>query len=113
MNIMSNKFNPILVKKNKIDSKTKEHQDNLKRKHGIDKDNIVIVEKSNMLKTISSVVSGIFRYVATIAIIGLAFIGIIAIVFPEPRKEIIDIIMQALQEIKRYGFNFQSVIILK
>ena len=99
---MKNKFNPILVKKNTLDNKEKKHQDELKKIHGIEDEKVVVVEKNNFIKYFIRLFSSVFKDIVSITLIILAFIGLVSIIFPAPRADIIDIFSSALTEMKSF-----------
>lgn len=70
----------------------KEEQNRLKKKHNITDENVTVVEKSNMVKFTVNTVTRIVKFVATIVLIALAAIGLISIVYPEPRADVLKIL---------------------
>ncbi len=75
----------------------------LKKKHGIAQDQeVVVVEKSNMVKFLLRYLGFGIRLAATILLLFLAFIGLVAIVYPEPRMDLLTI----FQNVQKDLFSF-------
>lgn len=96
------RFNSTLVKKVKEDQTYREEQEALKKKHHITNKNVVVVEKSNMVKFFVKTIRGLIRTGALLAVTILAFTGMIALVYPEPRQEIWSIYAGAVRELISY-----------
>ena len=77
-----------------------EKQSELKEKYDIADEEIVVVEKSNTLKFLIRSLASLIRITATIVLITLAFIGLVAIVYPEPRNELLQIWEMILGQLK-------------
>lgn len=67
--------------------------------HMEDQDQILIVEKDNTAKFLVGAVGSLVRLVATIAILCLAFCGIVALVYPAPREELLTILIGGANDI--------------
>lgn len=92
---MQHKFKGSILEKQAIQElEFEKGQDKLKNKYGIDKD-VVVVEKSNILRILGDMI----RITAKILILLFASIGVISLIYPNPRKEVIDIITYSLSEI--------------
>lgn len=98
-----------MAKKYKINLKQKvlsersfqERQEGLKAKYDIDPDKeVVVVEKSNTFKFTVKTVAVIFRLCATIILLILAFVGLVAIVYPAPREQLQLILQMALEQLR-------------
>lgn len=76
-------------------------QEELKQKHNLETDKIV-VEKSNMVKFTVNTVKDIIRTVANILLFILAAIGIVALVYPEPRQALIGVWQEVYMQLKTY-----------
>ncbi len=95
---MSNKYSK-LIKLIDEEKEFKENQIKLHNKHkDIDKDK-VIVEKTNTLKFILSFLANIIKITSEIILIMLASIGIISLIYKEPREELIIIFNDIYQAI--------------
>lgn len=82
--------------------KQKEKQDNLKSQYGIEKDVFVIEKKSSVAQTVKAILSfslTVLRIIATILLVLLAIIGLMAIIYPEIRQELILAIRQIISEV--------------
>lgn len=92
---MKNKFKQGLVQSVTEKQKQIEQQEILHKKHGIDDENKIIVEKSSFYKVIFTVC----RISAEILLIMLATIGIIAFIYETPRQDLLDIFLEIKKQI--------------
>lgn len=97
---MANKFKTSLVSQVKAQEATEQEQKVLHKKHNIEDENVIVVEKSNMTKFLISTIGGVIRTFATIVLLILAVIGLTAIIYPEPRADMIDILFDLIKQIK-------------
>ena len=97
---MANKFKTSLVSQVKAQEATVQEQKSLHEKHNIEDENIIVVEKSNMTKFLISTIGGVIRTLSTIILLILAIIGLTAIIYPEPRADLIDIMFDLVDQIK-------------
>lgn len=67
-----------------------------------EKEDTIIVEKSNMIKFLIQTIGIMIRIAAEITIITFALIGIAAVVYPEPRADLIIIMKQMISQITSY-----------
>ena len=98
---MKHEFNQVLQVGEEEELQEEKKQRKLKEKFGIKGKNVVVVERTNMVKFMIRTMAAIIRLVATIFLISLAFIGILALVYEEPRKELVEILWNALEQIKQ------------
>lgn len=91
---MKHRFKNVLQKEVQREKIFDTNQDKLKNKYGIDKD-VVVVEKANILKTLGVLVMAI----AKILLLFLATFGLIALIYPEPRAEVLKIFNLSISEI--------------
>lgn len=96
------KFQNMLQEKVRKDKEFEEQQENLKKKHHIQRKNVVVVEKSNMIKFLLKLLIGLLRFGATAVLLGFAVIGITAMVYPEPRYIMIGIGRDVLFQLMDY-----------
>ena len=90
---MKHEFNQVLQVGAEEEKQEEKKQEKLKRKFGI--------QGKNVIKFTVRVIAAIIRLAATILLIGLAFIGILALIYEEPRKELMDILWNAIDQIKQ------------
>lgn len=96
MKYKENHLDRLLEEKYKIEEK----QNKLKAKYDIEKENIVIVEKNNIIKfLIKNVVSG-GKLICSIILIFLAFVGLLSLIHPEIRNQLEIILKGILSELK-------------
>lgn len=79
--------------------KEKEEQRILHEKHGIEDENVVVVEKPSLMKFILKSIGFIIRLLITIVFIGFAAVGIIGMVYTEPRELILEIIINGFSNL--------------
>ena len=63
---------------------------------------VVVIERNNTLKFLIRSLGVIIRLFASITLITLAIIGIVAIVYPEPRFELLKILNNVLTELYEF-----------
>lgn len=89
------------AKKIKEEREFKEEQDRLHKKHeGID-ENKVIVETSNTYKFTLSFLRGALKTTCTIIIFILAAIGLITVIYPNVREELMVVVQAVIDEVMR------------
>ncbi|MBD8974024.1 MAG: hypothetical protein EGQ63_09335 [Clostridiales bacterium] len=77
-------------------------QQKLHSKHKIKDENVVVVEKSNLIAfSVKSIVAFV-HMAAGIAILILAAIGLLCLVYPDTRKEFIEIMNQVEVQVRQY-----------
>lgn len=75
-------------------------QKRLHDKHKIKDEHIVVVEKDNTFKFTLRILEQLTRLTATITVLVLAAIGIISLLYPEVRKELIDVLQVIMEQAK-------------
>lgn len=76
-------------------------QEELKQKHNLETDKVV-VEKSNMVKFTVNTVKEIIRTLASILVFILAAIGLVALVYPEPRQALLGVWQEVYTQLRSY-----------
>ena len=99
---MANRFKPGLNKEAEKILKEEEQQEELHRKHKEISRDKVIVERGPW-SVIAKVLLWILKAVLLIAVIALVAVGIIALVYPEPRAALIDLWINILGELHLGG----------
>ncbi|WP_346663757.1 hypothetical protein [uncultured Merdimonas sp.] len=83
-----------------IDKKAFEaKQEQLKEKYQVAEENKIIVEKSNMIKFLIRTAGAVVRVCAGGAVLILAAVGILALIYPGPRREMLLIGQEILEEL--------------
>lgn len=77
-------------------------QQKLHLKHKIEDENVVVVEKSNLISFSVKSIVAIVHMAAGIAILILAAIGLLCLVYPDTRKEFIEIMNQVEVQVRQY-----------
>lgn len=88
------KFKSGLYKTVKEETAFKENQQKLKKKYQINKPDVVVVEKTNMTKFLIRLLIGFIKFAATTAILILAVIGLLTLIYPQIRAEFISVWLQ-------------------
>lgn len=94
------KFRSGFVREVQEEKKREEEQRRLHEKHGVRDENLIIVEKNNMLKFLIRTLGRIIRYAATTAIFILAALGLLSLIYPEIRREQILVLMSILDDVR-------------
>ena len=89
-----------LKKQSKKNKQPQIRQAQLKSQYHLeDQDQILIVEKGKTAKYMIGALGSLVRLVATIIILCLAFCGLVALVYPAPREELLSILMRGYADI--------------
>lgn len=80
----------------------KQEQKRLHTKHDIEDENVIIVEKSNMVKFSVKSLGVVLRSSATIILLCLAAIGLLCIVYPETRRPFQEVVAQIFNQLTQY-----------
>ena len=86
-----------LVKKIRIEQEENQKQKKLQEKYGIN-ENVRIVERNNMGKFFVKTIGKCIRIVAVIILFILAAIGLTALIYPEIRQELLQVLGGVLAE---------------
>lgn len=76
--------------------KERQEQEELRKKYDI-KEEVVVKETSNMGKFMIKSIGGVIRIIATVAVLILAAIGIITLIYPESRQILFETIREAFE----------------
>lgn len=93
------KFKSGLYKTVKEETAFREEQQKLKKKYQINKQDVVVVEKTNMTKFFIRLLIGFFKFAATAAILILAVIGLLTLAYPQIRTEFLNVWLQIMAQI--------------
>jgi len=91
------KYKESLVKKIRIEQEENQKQKKLQEKYGIN-ENVRIVERNNMGKFFVKTIGKCIQIVAVIILFILAAIGLIALIYPEIRQELLQVLGGVLAE---------------
>lgn len=72
-----------------------EQQRMLHEKHNIEDENVIVVEKSGFYRMLTA----LCRTIAAIIVFILAAVGLLSIIYPEPRNEMIGILTSAISQV--------------
>lgn len=93
------KYKTGLARQIRENEEFRQEQESIKKKHHIDDEGVVVVEKSNMVKFSIRLIIGILRFTASALIILLAAAGLLTIIYPQPREELITVITDIFYQI--------------
>ena len=99
---MGNKYKKGLVKDIEEKKEFQKAQNRLKERHHIDQEEVIVVEKSNMTKFLIQTAGNIIRIIAGITVFAFAVIGMAAMIYPDPRMELIEISKKVIEELLNY-----------
>ena len=91
------KYKESLVKKIRIEQEENQKQKKLQEKYGIN-ENVRIVERNNMGKFFVKTIGKCIRIAAVIILFILAAIGLTALIYPEIRQELLQVLGGVLAE---------------
>lgn len=95
------KFRKELVREVKREEENRKKQKKLREKFDIPKD-VVIVEKTNTFKFLVNVTGGVIKTAVLIIIFLLTVIGIVSLVFPVSRNELIHQFIITMKELRNF-----------
>ena len=96
------KFKTGLVAEARNKIHEKEEQDRLHEKHDDVPVDVRIVEKSSAVRAVLNFLMTAVRVAATIAVATLAILGLLAVIYPEPRGELFRILREIYETILGY-----------
>ena len=89
------KFKRGLVEEIEAENAERENQQRLREKHGVEDQNKIVVEKSSAPRVILT----IFRIIAEVILLCLAAVGVIALIYKEPRADLIQIFLDMKKQL--------------
>lgn len=92
------KFKKTFVSAAKADMEKEKEQKRLRKKHHIEDEGLLIVERDNLLKFFVRCLASTIRIGATIFLFLLVAMGLVAIVYPEVREVLFRVLDQIGQE---------------
>ena len=93
------KFKKTLVSAAKADLAQEQEQKRLRKKHHVEEEGLLIVERDNLLKFFIRCLASMVRIGATIFLFLLAAIGLVSLVYPEVREVLLRVLYQIGQEL--------------
>lgn len=96
------KFKKKLVQDIKQEKENAIKQESLRRQHGIQDKDIIIVEKNNIFKFTVQQMIALIKFIATILILALACIGVLSLIYPNIRNELFTVFIQYYDALKLY-----------
>ena len=85
----------------KEDIKYKQTQRTLQKKYNLD-ENVKVIEKNNFLKTIINTIFTVIKIISTIILLTLAVIGLLCIIYPGTREQLILILNDIVIQIQTF-----------
>lgn len=93
------KFKKTLVSAAKADLAQEQEQKRLRKKHHVEEEGLLIVERDNLLKFFVRCLASMVWIGATIFLFLLAAIGLVSLVYPEVREVLLRVLYQIGQEL--------------
>lgn len=93
------KFKTGFVSQVKEEQQKQREQKKLHRKHHLQDETVVIVEKSHLMKFLIRSAFRIIRLTAVTAIFALATLGSMALLYPEVRNPLLGVLWEILKEL--------------
>lgn len=88
-----------LIKQIQQEREEQQHQEALRKQHGIEDENVVVVEKKSMMKFLIRLFIGLIKTIASIAGIILAGIGIMTLIYPDIRNEFMAVLLAVIDDV--------------
>lgn len=73
-------------------------QKRLHEKHNITDEHTLVVEKDNTFKFTVRMLGRVIRFIATVLLLSLATIGIISLIYPDVRAELLQVFMAIYEQ---------------
>lgn len=96
------KYKTGLVKEVREKKEFDKKQEVLRDKYSVDNSEILVVEKNHFLKFSIRLIIASIKMLATILILCMAMVGLCALIYPGPRKELIHIFSDAIIQVKGF-----------
>lgn len=93
------RYKNALIRKANEERAFEQSQTQLKEKHGISRDNVIVVEKANTFKFTVKSLAALIRLIAAIIMVILAVIGLAALIYPGPRQELSIIFLESFKQV--------------
>lgn len=87
-----NKFKTGFAAAAREELEKEEEQKRLREKHNISDENTLVVEKDNTFKFTVRMLGRFIRFIATVSLLVLATVGIISLLYPEVRAELMEVL---------------------
>lgn len=95
---MENKYKRGIVAEVKQKQEAAAQQQRIRQKYNVDAPNsVIVVEKNNMVKFAVRTVISAVKLVAAILLVVLAFVGLISLIYPTSRNDLV-MIFQGIQD---------------
>lgn len=91
-----------IIKKAKRRKAEELRQGRLKRECGRTDENVVIVERSHLVKFLIRTLGLTVHTLTMLTVAALAFIGLAALIYPEPRKELLYVWQEIISQLENY-----------
>lgn len=95
------KFKKKIVSEIRKDQKEEKNQKILKQKYKVG-DDVLVIEKSNMFKFTVKLVANLVRIFCTITILMLAACGLLALIYPQPRADLLEVMLDTYRELQGF-----------
>lgn len=89
-----------IIKKAKRRKMEELRQGRLKRKCGLVDANVVVVERSHLVKFLIRTLGMTVQTLTTLVVAALAFIGLASLIYPEPRKELLLVWQEIISQLE-------------
>lgn len=96
------KYKTGLVKEVRETREFNQKQEELRDKYHVENSEILVVEKNHFLKFSIRLIIALIKMLATILILCMAIVGLCCLIYPGPRKELIQIFTDTIVQIKGF-----------
>ena len=93
------KENAGLAAKIRVDKEIEAKQKELKERYKINDENVVVVEKPSLAKFLIKLGIRAVNLAATIIILCLGVIGLLGLIYPEPREALYDLYLEIIAQV--------------
>lgn len=100
---MANKFSKDVGVKGYKETKAEEvRQKQLRKQYKIEDENVKVVEKKTTFKFIINLLISFVKLVVTITLLVLATIGLICLIYPNPRNEFLIVLNEIIKSAREF-----------
>ena len=93
------KFKNTLARAAREELEKEQEQKRLREKHHVEDEQVLVVETSNMGKFLIRTMGRLLHFLAAILLLGLAAMGALAVLYPNVRLELWEVLLQIWREI--------------
>ncbi|MFV0527190.1 MAG: hypothetical protein ACK5MN_00485 [Lachnospiraceae bacterium] len=96
------KFKGGFVRGARLEAEKRKEQERLHDKYSMQETDTIVVEKSNMAKFMIRLLLSLIRVICSTAVIILAVVGLVSLLYPQVREELLQVWQQVLADVMQF-----------